>query len=45
MAAYAYTQIPYMTRQLVAGDDGFTLAGGFPNRELFLNEGLRRRQG
>jgi glucose 1-dehydrogenase len=45
VAAYAFTQIPYMTGQLVAVDGGFTLAGGFPNRELFLNEGLRRRQG
>jgi NAD(P)-dependent dehydrogenase (short-subunit alcohol dehydrogenase family) len=44
VAAYAFTQIPYMTGQLVAVDGGFTLAGGFPNRELFLNEGLRRRQ-
>ena len=27
-----------MTGQLVAVDGGFTLANGFPNRELFLNE-------
>ena len=45
VAAWAFTQIPYMTGQLVAVDGGFTLASGFPNRELFLNEGLRRRCG
>ncbi len=45
VAAHAFTQIPYMTGQLVAVDGGFTLANGFPNRELFLNEGLRRRRG
>lgn len=43
-AAYAFTHIPYMTGQLIAVDGGFTLASGFPNRELFLQEGLRRRQ-
>ncbi len=43
-AAYAFTQIPYMTGQLVAVDGGFTLPGNFPNRELFLQEGLRKRQ-
>ena len=43
-AAYAFTQIPYMTGQLVAIDGGFTLPGNFPNRDLFLQEGLRRRQ-
>ena len=41
-AAYAFTHIPYMTGQLVAVDGGFTLVSGFPNRELFLQEGLRR---
>ena len=45
LAAHAFTQIPYMTGQLVAVDGGFTLATGFPNRELFLSEGLRRRRG
>lgn len=43
-AAYAFTQIPYMTGQLIAVDGGFTLPGNFPNRELFLQEGLRKRQ-
>jgi len=43
-AAYAFTHIPYMTGQLIAVDGGFTLVSGFPNRELFLQEGLRRRQ-
>ena len=43
-AAYAFTQIPYMTGQLVAIDGGFTLPGNFPTRDLFLQEGLRRRQ-
>ncbi|HIL10951.1 MAG TPA: SDR family oxidoreductase [Candidatus Latescibacteria bacterium] len=43
-AAYAFTQIPYMTGQLVAVDGGFTLPGNFANRELFLQEGLRKRQ-
>jgi NAD(P)-dependent dehydrogenase (short-subunit alcohol dehydrogenase family) len=43
-AAWAFTHIPYMTGQLVAVDGGFTLAGGFPNRELFLQEGLKRRR-
>jgi glucose 1-dehydrogenase len=42
-AAYAFTHLPYMTGQLIAVDGGFTLASGFPNRELFLQEGLRRR--
>lgn len=43
-AAYAFTQIPYMTGQLIAVDGGFTLPGNFPNREVFLQEGLRQRQ-
>ncbi len=43
-AAYAFTQIPYMTGQLIAVDGGFTLPGTFPNREVFLQEGLRKRQ-
>jgi len=43
-AAYAFTQIPYMTGQLIAVDGGFTLPGNFPNREVFLQEGLRKRQ-
>ena len=43
-AAFAFTQIPYMTGQLIAVDGGFTLVNGFPNRELFLQEGMRRRQ-
>ena len=43
-AAFAFTQLPYMTGQLVAVDGGFTLANGFPNREVFLQEGLRRQQ-
>ena len=43
-AAYAFTQFPYMTGQFVAIDGGFTLPGSFPNRDLFLQEGLRRRQ-
>ena len=42
-AAYAFTHIPFMTGQLVAVDGGFTLAGGFPNRDLFLQEGMNRR--
>ena len=33
-----------MTGQLIAVDGGFTLVNGFPNRELFLQEGMRRRQ-
>ena len=41
-AAYAFTHIPYMTGQLIAVDGGFTLVSGFPNRDLFLQEGLRR---
>jgi len=43
-AAHSFTQIPYMTGQLIAVDGGFTMISGFPNRELFLKEGLRRRQ-
>ena len=43
-AAYAFTQIPYMTGQLIAVDGGFTLPSNFSNRDLFLQEGLRRRQ-
>lgn len=42
-AAYAFTHIPFMTGQLIAVDGGFTLANAFPNRELFLREGLRLR--
>ena len=42
-AAYAFANIPYMTGQLVAVDGGFTLASGFQNRDLFLQEGLKRR--
>ena len=41
--AFAFTQIPYMTGQLIAVDGGLTLVNGFPNRELFLREGMRRR--
>ncbi len=44
VAAYAFTQIPFMTGQLIAVDGGFTLANAFPNRELFLQEGLRLRR-
>jgi NAD(P)-dependent dehydrogenase (short-subunit alcohol dehydrogenase family) len=44
VAAWAFTHIPYMTGQFVAVDGGFTLAGGFPNRELFLQEGIRKRR-
>jgi len=29
---------------MVAVDGGFTLVNGFPNRELFLNEGLKKQQ-
>ncbi|MBI2505596.1 MAG: SDR family oxidoreductase [Candidatus Latescibacteria bacterium] len=43
-AAYAFTHLPYMTGQLIAVDGGFTLINGFPNRELFFQEGLRRRR-
>ncbi|MAE61468.1 MAG: hypothetical protein CMJ49_08955 [Planctomycetaceae bacterium] len=43
-AAYSFTQIPYMTGQLIAVDGGFTMVNGFPNREVFLQEGLRRQQ-
>ncbi len=42
-AAYAFTSIPFMTGQLVAVDGGFTLASGFQNRDLFLQEGLKRK--
>ena len=42
-AAYFFSQIPFMTGQSVAVDGGLTLAGAFPNRELFLQEGMRRR--
>ena len=42
-AAYAFARLSYMTGQLVAVDGGFTLVNGFPNRELFLEEGLKRR--
>ena len=42
-AAYAFATIPFMTGQLVAVDGGFTLASGFQNRDLFLQEGLKRR--
>ncbi|MFH1569020.1 MAG: SDR family oxidoreductase [Gemmatimonadota bacterium] len=41
-AAFAFARIPYMTGQLIAVDGGFTLVNGFANRELFLQEGLRR---
>lgn len=43
-AAYAFAHIPFMTGQLIAVDGGFTLVNGFPNRELFLQEGLRRQR-
>jgi NAD(P)-dependent dehydrogenase (short-subunit alcohol dehydrogenase family) len=43
-AAYAFTHLPYMTGQLIAVDGGFTLVNGFPNRDLFFQEGLRRRR-
>lgn len=42
-AAFFFSQIPFMTGQSVAVDGGLTLAGAFPNRELFLQEGMRRR--
>jgi NAD(P)-dependent dehydrogenase (short-subunit alcohol dehydrogenase family) len=42
-AAFFFTQIPFMTGQSVAIDGGLTLAGAFPNRDLYLQEGLRRR--
>ncbi len=42
-AAYAFANIPFMTGQLVAVDGGFTLASGFRNRDLFLQEGLKRK--
>ncbi|HJP32955.1 MAG TPA: SDR family oxidoreductase [Candidatus Latescibacteria bacterium] len=44
VAAWSFTHIPYMTGQLVAVDGGFTLAGGFPNREVFLQQGLKQRR-
>lgn len=44
VAAWSFTQIPYMTGQFVAVDGGFTLHAGFPNRDVFLQEGLQRRQ-
>ena len=43
-AAYSFSHIPYMTGQFVAVDGGFTLAGSFANREVFLQEGLRLRE-
>ena len=43
-AAYAFTHLPYMTGQSIAVDGGFTLISGFPNRELYFQEGLRRRR-
>ena len=43
-AAYSFAHIPYMTGQMIAVDGGFTLINGFPNQELFLQEGFRRRQ-
>ena len=43
-AALAFARIPFMTGQLIAVDGGFTLNNGFANRDLFLNEGLRRRR-
>lgn len=43
-AAYSFAQIPYMTGQLIAVDGGFTLVNGFNNRDLFLQEGLRRQR-
>ena len=43
-AAYAFSHVPYMTGQFVAVDGGFTLAGSFSNREVFLQEGLRLRK-
>lgn len=42
-AAYAFTQLSFMTGQLIAVDGGFTLVNGFFNRDLFLQEGLRHR--
>ena len=41
-AAFAFARIPFMTGQLIAVDGGLTLSGPFENRELFLQEGLRR---
>ena len=43
-AAYSFSRIPYMTGQLIAVDGGFTLINGFANRDLFLQEGIRRQQ-
>lgn len=43
-AAFAFTHIPYMTGQLVAVDGGFTLAGGFANRDVFLQEGQKKKR-
>jgi NAD(P)-dependent dehydrogenase (short-subunit alcohol dehydrogenase family) len=43
-AAFAFTQIPYMTGQLIAVDGGFTLASAFVNRDVFVQEGFRRRR-
>jgi len=42
-AAYYFCKIPYMTGQLIAVDGGFTLNSGFANRDVFLQEGLRKR--
>lgn len=43
-AAVAFARLPFMTGQLIAVDGGFTLRSGFANRDLFLNEGLRKRR-
>ena len=43
-AAYAFVHMPFMTGQLIAIDGGLTLPSAFANRELFLNEGLKKRQ-
>ena len=42
-AAFSFARIPYMTGQLIAVDGGFTLINGFANRDLFLQEGIRRQ--
>ena len=42
-AAYCFCNIPYMTGQLIAVDGGFTLNSGFVHRDLFLQEGLRKK--
>ena len=42
-AAYYFCNIPYMTGQLIAVDGGFTLNSGFIHRDLFLQEGLRKK--